>query len=82
MKELLKSILTRAARLGLARRDLDLARDFLRRHEFGLCLDTVVTLVVEEEIKVDETFFAEVAEAARKIGLAHEKVERVKELLC
>jgi hypothetical protein len=81
MKQTLKSILARAGRLGLAQRHLDLAREFLDGHEFGLCLDTIVTLVYEEGIKVDEGFYREVAEAAKKMGLGEEKVERVRELL-
>jgi hypothetical protein len=80
MKQLLKSILARAGRLGLGQGHLDLAREFLDGHEFGLCLDTVVTLVCDEGIKVDEGFYLEVAEAARRIGLGAEKVERVREL--
>jgi len=80
LKKLLKSILVRAGRLGLAQGHLDLAREFLDGHEFGLCLDTIITLVCEEGIKVDEDFYLEVAEAAGKIGLSPEKVERVREL--
>jgi hypothetical protein len=81
MKKLLKSILARADRLGLAQRHLDLAREFLDGHEFGFCLDTIVTLVCEEGIRIDEGFYEEVAEAAKKMGLAQEKVDRIKELL-
>jgi hypothetical protein len=81
MKQTLKSILARARRLGLAERHLALAREFLDGHEFGLCLDTIVTLVVDEGISVDEGFYREVAEAAGKLGLTGEKVERVRELL-
>ena len=81
MKQLLKSILARAGRLGLAQGHLDLAREFLDGHEFGFCLDTIITLVCEEGIKVDEEFVSEVGEAARKMGLPGEKVERLKELL-
>lgn len=81
MKQLLKSILVRADRLGLEQRHIDLAREFLDGHEFGLCLDTIVTLVCEEGIKVDEGFYLEVAEAAKKMGLGAEKVEQIKELL-
>ncbi|HEV3411638.1 MAG TPA: MafI family immunity protein, partial [Puia sp.] len=66
MKQTLKSILARAGRLGLAQKHLDLAREFLDGHEFGLCLDTIVTLVCEEGIRVDEEFYREVAGAARK----------------
>ncbi len=32
-------------------------------------------------VQVDEEFYREVAEAAKKIGLSQEKVERVRELL-
>jgi hypothetical protein len=81
MKQLLKSILAEAGRLGLAQGHLDLAREFLDGHEFGLCLDTIVTLVCEDGMRVDEGFYLEVAEAAKKLGLASEKVERVRELL-
>lgn len=81
MKQTLKSILARAGRLGLAQRHLDLAREFLDGHEFGLCLDTIITLVCEEGIKVDEGFYREVAEAAGKLGLESGKLERVRELL-
>jgi hypothetical protein len=81
MKQTLKSILVRAGRLGLAQGHLDLAREFLDGHEFGLCLDTIVTMVCEERIKVDAGFYLEVAEAARKIGLAAEKVEGVRRLV-
>jgi hypothetical protein len=81
MKKLLKSILARAGRLGLGQVHLDLAREFLDGHEFGLCLDTIVTLVCEEGIKVDEGFYLEVAEAAGRMGLPGEKVERIKELV-
>jgi hypothetical protein len=80
MKQLLKSILVRADRLGLERRHIDLAREFLDGHEFGLCLDTIVTLVCEEGIKVDEGFYLEVAAAAKKMGLGAEKVEGVRRL--
>jgi hypothetical protein len=80
MKQTLKSILARAGRLGLAQKHLDLAREFLDGHEFGLCLDTIVTLVCEEGIRVDEEFYREVAGAARKMGLGEEKVERVRML--
>jgi len=45
MKQLLKSLMAKAARLGLSQEHLNLARDFLDGHEFGLCLDTIVTLV-------------------------------------
>lgn len=79
-KQLLKSILSRAEKLGLAQADLDLAREFLDAHDFGLCLDTVVTQVYEEGIRIDEGFYLEVAEAAKKLGLAMEKVERIKGL--
>jgi hypothetical protein len=81
MKQTLKSILARAKRLGLADSHLDLAREFLDGHEFGLCLDTIVTMVCEEGIKVDEGFYREVADAAGKLGLAVEKVERVREMM-
>jgi hypothetical protein len=81
MKQLLKSILVRAGRLGLAKRHIDLAREFLDGHEFGLCLDMIVTLVCEEGIKVDEGFYLEVAEAAKKIGLKGEKVDGVRRLV-
>lgn len=80
MKQLLKSLLSRAGRLGLAQDQLDLAREFLDGHEFGLCLDTIVEMVCEEGIKVDEAFYLEVVEGARRMGLAKEKVERVREL--
>ncbi len=80
MKQLLKSILVRADRLGLEQRHIDLAREFLDGHEFGLCLDTIVTLVCEEGIKVDEGFYLEVAEAAQKMGLGAEKVDGVRRL--
>jgi hypothetical protein len=81
MKQLLKSLMARAGRLGLEQGNLDLAREFLDGHEFGLCLDTIVTSICEEGIKVDKWFYLEVAEAAKKIGLSSEKVERVRELL-
>ena len=80
MKKLLKSILARAERLGLAQAHLDLAKEFLDGHEFGFCLDTILTLVCEEGIKVDEEFCQEVAEAAKKMGLAAKKVEGVRRL--
>jgi hypothetical protein len=81
MKQTLKTILVKAGRLGLEQRHIDLAREFLDGHEFGLCLDTIVTLVCEEGIKVDEGFYREVAEAAKKMGLAAEKVEGVRRLV-
>lgn len=81
MKQTLKSILARAGRLGLAQGHLDLAREFLDGHEFGLCLDTIVTMVCEDGIRVDEGFYREVAEAAAKLGLDAGKVERVRELM-
>jgi hypothetical protein len=81
MKQTLKSILARAGRLGLEQRHIDLAREFLDGHEFGLCLDTIVTLVCEEGIRIDEGFYREVAEAAKKLGLESGKVEKVKELM-
>jgi hypothetical protein len=80
-KQLLKSILLKAARLGLGQADLDLAREFLDAHDFGLCLDTVVTQIYEEGVRVDEGFYLEVVEAAKKLGLAMEKVERIKGLV-
>ncbi|HTR29330.1 MAG TPA: hypothetical protein VMH27_08665 [Puia sp.] len=81
MKQTLKSILARAKRLGLGNSHLDLAREFLHGHEFGLCLDTIITMVCEEGIRVDEGFYREVADAAGKLGLAGEKVERVREMM-
>jgi hypothetical protein len=81
MKQTLKSILARSARLGLPKAHLELAREFLDGHEFGLCLDTIVTQVCEEGVRVDERFYLEVKAAAEKIGLAREKVERVREML-
>jgi len=81
LKQLLKSILTRAGRLGLEQRHIDLAREFLDGHEFGLCLDTIVTLVCEEGVQVDERFYLEVSEAAKKMGLGAEKVEGVRRLV-
>jgi hypothetical protein len=81
MKKLLKSNLERAARLGLPQADVDLAREFLDIHDFGLCLDTVVTQVYEEGLRIDEEFYLEVKEAAGKLGLAGEKVERVRGLI-
>jgi|HubBroStandDraft_1064217.scaffolds.fasta_scaffold26081_4 hypothetical protein len=81
MKQTLKGILARARRLGMAERHLELAREFLDGHEFGLCLDTIVTLVCEEGVQVDEGFYLEVAEAAKKMGLAAEKVEGVRRLV-
>jgi lysine N6-hydroxylase len=75
MKQLLKSILGRAGKLGLSQANLALAREFLDGHEFGLCLDTIVTLVCEEGTRIDEGFYREVVQAARKIGLESEKVE-------
>jgi hypothetical protein len=81
MKQTLKGILARARRLGMAERHLELAREFLDGHEFGLCLDTIVTLVCEEGVQVDEGFSLEVAEAAKKMGLAAEKVEGVRRLV-
>lgn len=81
MKRLLKSILIRAGGLGLRQADLEVAREFLDGHEFGLCLDTIVTQLVEEGTRIDEGTYQEVMEAAKKIGLASEKVGRIRELL-
>lgn len=81
MKQLLKSILTKADKLGLSKANLALAREFLDGHEFGLCLDTIVTLVCKEGIRVDEEFYQEVAEAARKIGLEFWKVGVLRRLI-
>ena len=81
MKQTLKSILARAKRLGLAQGHLDLAWEFLDGHEFGLCLDTIVTMVCEDGIKIDEGFYREVAEAAKKIGLEFGKVGVLRRLI-
>jgi hypothetical protein len=81
MKRLLKSILAKAGGLGLGQADLDVAREFLDGHEFGLCLDTIVTQMTEEGVQIDGATYSEVMEAAGKIGLAAEKVERLKELV-
>lgn len=62
-------------------RHLDLVREFLDGHEFGLCLDTLIELVCEEGIRVDEEFYHEVKKGVRRMGLTEEKAERVKELI-
>ena len=81
MKQLLKRLIAKAERLGLPREHLDLVREFLDGHEFGLCLDTLIELVADEGIAVDEEFYQEVKEGVMKMGLAEEKAARVRELI-
>lgn len=81
MKEVLQKIVDKAGSFGLPNADITYAQVFLKNHEFGLCLETIVTQIYEYEIKIDEEFYQLVTKAAQKLKMPISNVDYIKTLL-
>lgn len=81
MKELLYEIIEKAALLGLPDTDISTANEFLDHHEFGLCLDTIITQMYENEVHIDFDFYNMVVAAAKKMEISIGDISFIKKLL-
>lgn len=62
-------MLEQSRALGLPEVDLNTATEFLKNHEYGLCLDTVLTQLFEHGIAIDAAFYHLVVEITEKMDL-------------
>ena len=81
MKQILETIINKAALLGLPSVDINNAQDFLKHHEFGLCLEIIIGQAYEHNIKIDKEFYLLVMDATQKMNIPAEKIDFIKELL-
>lgn len=84
MKKLIDTLfilIEKAESLGLNNRDLDIAKNYLIYNEFGLCFDTVITQMYENNIEIDSEFYEQVCKIGKQMNLESENYSFMKELI-
>ncbi len=67
--------------LGLPQGDLDCAYEYLSHREYGLCFDTVVIQMHENDIPIDDNFYNLVKSVAEKMELTESEYSFMSELI-
>jgi hypothetical protein len=81
IKKLLLALIEGSRVLGLGEEDLRSAKEFLENHEFGLCFDTIITQMYENDIEIDNEFYEMISKIAYKMNLPMEGYSFMKELI-
>lgn len=81
MKKRLAALIKIAGTLGLAQIDLDTATDFLFHQEYGLCFDTIVTQIDENNIHIDVSTYEAISEVAKALKINAEDYSYIKDLI-
>jgi hypothetical protein len=81
MKTRLKALIACAKILGLPQCDLDIAGDFLINIEYGLCFETVLTQMYENDIEIDINIYIVISEIAKDMSLPENDYLCMKDLI-
>jgi len=74
--------LIKFARLhGLNEHDLKIAQEFLDYNEFGLCFETIVSQMLEQNIATDQAFYDLVSSIGKTMNLEQESFSFMQELI-
>jgi hypothetical protein len=76
-----QSLMDCAKILGLRDEDLDIAKDYLSRHELGLSFDQVVIQIYESDIEINNDFFTLAESVAKELHLHFDDYSFLKELI-
>jgi len=80
MKQL-SGFLFQAKSIGLPDIDYESANELLKHGEYGLCFDTIVTQLYENDVKTGHDFYADCISLAKKMGINEEDYIFIKDLL-
>lgn len=69
MKKRLKALIACAKILGLAEVDLYQSNDFLENDEYGLCYQTIITQMYEDDIKIDAEIYSFIQDIGELMAL-------------
>nr|WP_294793609.1 MafI family immunity protein [uncultured Mucilaginibacter sp.] len=81
LKNLLINLLEESRLLGLPKDHLDSAYEFLSHREYGLCFDTVVVQMHENDIRIDNNFYNLIKSIAKKMDLSESEYGFISELI-
>jgi len=77
----LSTLIQAAEALGLPASDVTIARDYLTYNEHGLCLDTIITQLYENDIAIDSRVYTLIDEIGASMDLARESWQFLNELI-
>jgi hypothetical protein len=81
LKKLLISLLEESRSFGLPKDGLDSAYEFLSHLEYGLCFDTVVIQMHENDIRIDGNFYNLIKSIAKKMDLPENEYGFISDLI-
>lgn len=81
MKKRLEALIKIAKTLGLPQSDLDTATEFLFHREYGLCFDTIVTQMYENNINIDVNTYNAIFEVAMALEIPTDDYVCMKDLI-
>jgi len=67
--------------LALKENDLRNAKDYLLHNEFGLCFETIITQMYEDDIKIDNEIYKSISKIGESINLVQDSYCFMKELI-
>lgn len=69
MKKKIKALIASAKMLGLPDIDLDYASDFLANNEYGICYQTIVTQLYENDVEIDSYIYVIISKIGKELCL-------------
>jgi hypothetical protein len=80
-KVMLNKLIIEANTFGFPEKDIRYAKEYLKLHEYGLCLDQILQQLYEFGIKVDYKFYHLAKEVSLTLNLPNESIVYIKELI-
>jgi len=77
----LSTLIQAAEILGLPASDVTIAREYITYNEHGLCLDTIITQLHENDIAIDSRVYILIDEIGASMDLAPESWQFLNELI-
>jgi hypothetical protein len=78
---LLLALLEGSRILGLGEYDIKNANEFFEYNEFGLCFDTIITQMYENDIEIDIVFYGVICKIASEMNLPVDNYSFMNELI-
>ena len=67
--------------LGLGETDIKNANEFFEYNELGLCFDTIITQMYENDIEIDRDFYGLICKIANEMDLSMDSYSFMNELI-
>jgi len=77
----ISDLISKCSSLGLPEKDCSNAREYLEYNERGLAFDTILTQMLEYDIRIDEAIYRQIESIGKKMSLDAQEYELMAKLI-